>query len=50
LAELITAYLLGPVKFTRDAEEVGTLKDFTRQPMAEAEQELTSDVTLEEED
>ena len=50
LAELITAYLLGPVKFTRDAEEIGPLKDFTRQPMAEAEQELTSDVTLEEED
>ncbi|HUW74582.1 MAG TPA: osmoprotectant NAGGN system M42 family peptidase [Methyloceanibacter sp.] len=49
LAELITAYVLGPVKFTRDAKEVGTLKDFTRQPTAEAEQELTSDVEIEEE-
>jgi peptidase M42 family hydrolase len=48
LAELITAYLLGPVAFTRDAEEVGTLKDFTRQPTEEAEQELTSDVEIEE--
>jgi len=37
------------VKFTRDAKEVGTLKDFTRQPTAEAEQELTSDVEIEEE-
>jgi peptidase M42 family hydrolase len=48
LAELITAYVLGPVKFKRDAEEVGTLKNFTRQPTAEAEQELTSDVEIEE--
>jgi len=48
LAELITAYVLGPVKFTRDAEEVGTLKDFTRQPTEKAEQELTSDITMEE--
>lgn len=48
LAELITAYVLGPVKFTRDAEEIGTLKDFTRQPTEKAEQELTSDVTMEE--
>jgi len=49
LAELITAYVLGPVAFTRDAEEVGTLKDFTRQPTAEAAQELTSDVEIEDE-
>jgi peptidase M42 family hydrolase len=49
LAELITAYLLGPVAFTRDAEEMATLKDFTRQPTEEAEQELTSDVEIEEE-
>jgi peptidase M42 family hydrolase len=48
LAELITAYVLGPVAFTRDAEEVSTLKDFTRQPTKEAEQELTSDVEIEE--
>jgi len=48
LAELITAYVLGPVKFTRDEEEIGTLKDFTRQPTKEAEQELTSHVEIEE--
>jgi peptidase M42 family hydrolase len=50
LAELITAYLLGPVAFLRDAREVGTLKDFTYQPTEEAEQELTSDVRIEEEE
>jgi peptidase M42 family hydrolase len=50
LAELITAYLLSPVAFMRDAREVGTLKDFTYQPTEEAEQELTSDVRIEEEE
>jgi peptidase M42 family hydrolase len=49
LAELMTAYALSPVAFTRDAEEIGTLKGFTRQPTKTAEQELTSDVALEEE-
>jgi hypothetical protein len=34
----------------RDAREVGTLKDFTYQPTEEAEQELTSDVRIEEEE
>jgi peptidase M42 family hydrolase len=48
LAELITVYVLGPVAFTRDAEEIGPLKDFTRQPTKEAAQELTSDVEIEE--
>lgn len=50
LAELITAYLLGPVAFTRDAEEVSTLKGFTRQPTQEAEQELTSDIRIDEDE
>lgn len=49
LAELITVYVTGPVAFTRDAQEVGTLKGFPRQPMKEAEQELTSDVEIDEE-
>ena len=50
LAELITAYFLSPVEFKRDAAEVGTLKDFTYQPTEKAEQELTSDVRMEEEE
>jgi putative aminopeptidase FrvX len=49
LAELLTAYVLSPVDFSRDAMEVGPLKGFTKQPTEEAEQELTSDVELEEE-
>lgn len=48
LSELVTAYLLSPIAFVRDAEEVSTLKDFTRQPTAKAEQELTSDVRIDE--
>ena len=48
LAELVTAYALSPVDFTRDAMEVGPLKGFTEQPIEEAAQELTSDVELEE--
>jgi hypothetical protein len=39
---------LSPVAFVRDAEEIGTLKDFTRQPTEKAEQELTSDVRIDE--
>ncbi|MGB6346317.1 MAG: osmoprotectant NAGGN system M42 family peptidase, partial [Methyloceanibacter sp.] len=49
LAELVTAYALSPVDFTRDAMEVGPLKGFTEQPIEEAAQELTSDVEIEEE-
>lgn len=49
LAELITCYALSPVAFTRDAEEVGPLKGFTRQPTEEAEQDLTSKVEFEDE-
>ena len=48
LAELITAYLLSPVAFMRDVQEIGTLNGFTRQPTAEADQELTSDVKIDE--
>ena len=49
LSELVTAYVLSPVAFVRDAQEVGPLKGFTRQPTEEAEQELTSEVEIEEE-
>jgi peptidase M42 family hydrolase len=49
LAELITAYLLSGVAFTRDVQETGTLKGFTHQPTEEADQELTSDVQIDEE-
>lgn len=50
LAELITAYLLSPVAFKRDAAEIGTLKDFTHQPTEKATQELTSDMRIEDEE
>jgi putative aminopeptidase FrvX len=50
LAELVTAYALSPVDFSRDVMEVGPLKGFTKQPTEEAEQELTSDVEIAEED
>jgi hypothetical protein len=36
LAELITAYARSPVEIPRDAEEIGSLQGFTRQPMKEA--------------
>lgn len=47
LAELITAYALSSIAIRRDAMIVGPIKGFPRQPMVEAEQELTSDVELE---
>lgn len=50
LAELITAYLLSPVDFRRDAALVGTLEDFTHQPTQKAEQQLTSDIRIDEGD
>ncbi len=41
LAELITAYITSPVAIRRDAEEFSeSLRDFPRQPMAEAEAQL----------
>ncbi len=50
LAELVTAYVLSPVAFVRDAALVGTLDDFTHQPTQKAEQQLTSDVRIDEDD
>jgi peptidase M42 family hydrolase len=47
LAELITAYALSSIAIHRDAMVVGPLKGFPRQPITQAEQELTSDVELE---
>jgi putative aminopeptidase FrvX len=40
LAELMTAYAHSPVEIPRDAEEVGSLKGFTQQPMKEAKDTL----------
>lgn len=40
LAELVTAYATSPVEIERDRSAHGGLKGFTRQPLAEAEQEL----------
>ncbi|QPC41502.1 osmoprotectant NAGGN system M42 family peptidase [Kaustia mangrovi] len=43
LAELATAYAMSEVEIPRDAEEMGTLKGFTTQPMTEADQKLTAE-------
>jgi len=40
LAELLTAYAMSPVEIPRDAEELGSLKGFTKQPMKEAKNTL----------
>jgi peptidase M42 family hydrolase len=40
LAELITAYAMSAVEIPRDAEELGSLKGFTKQPMREAKNTL----------
>ena len=48
LAELITAYATSPVNIKRDFAESGDVKGFTRQPLAEAEQELSPDIEDEE--
>jgi hypothetical protein len=40
LAELVTAYTLSSVEITRDMDEIGTLKGFTKQPMKEAKNTL----------
>ena len=40
LAELITAYAMSAVEIPRDAEELGSLKGFTKQPMKEAKNTL----------
>ncbi len=46
LAELISVYVQSPVDIPRDAEEFGSLRGFTRQPTAEADQVLTGDAEL----
>ena len=38
LAELLTAYATSTVEITRDSKEIGDLRGFTTQPMAEARQ------------
>ena len=43
LAELVTAYTTAPVEITRDLKFHAGLEGFTRQPLAEAEQELAED-------
>jgi peptidase M42 family hydrolase len=40
LAELVTAYATSPVEIPRDADELGSLKGFTKQPMKEAKSTL----------
>ncbi|HEX5091950.1 MAG TPA: osmoprotectant NAGGN system M42 family peptidase [Burkholderiales bacterium] len=40
LAELLTAYAMSPVEIPRDAELLGSLKGFTKQPMKEAKNTL----------
>ena len=43
VAELITVFAVSEVEIARDAEELAGLSGFTRQPMTEAEQALTSE-------
>jgi peptidase M42 family hydrolase len=43
LAELVTAYVASSIEITRDARDLASLKGFTTQPMAEAEQDLSRD-------
>jgi peptidase M42 family hydrolase len=50
LAELVTAYVASPVEIARDATELGPLNGFTTQPMEEAEQELSSEGGLPDEE
>jgi len=41
LAELITAYAVSSVEIKSDLEEIGDVRDFTRQPTSEADQRLS---------
>jgi putative aminopeptidase FrvX len=43
LAELVTAYVQSPVEIGRDRAAISSLKGFTRQPMGEAEQDLSAE-------
>jgi putative aminopeptidase FrvX len=45
LTELVTAYAMSEVEISRDAQVLGSINGFPRQPTEEAAQELTSDVT-----
>jgi peptidase M42 family hydrolase len=49
LAELVTAYVTSPVAIERDAQITADIRGFTRQPTAEAEQELSSEIEHPEE-
>ena len=49
LSELLTAYLLSPITIRRDAEEVGPLNGFTKQPTQEADPKLTKELEEDEE-
>lgn len=49
LSELLTAYMLSPITIRRDAEEVGPLNGFTKQPTEEADPKLTQDLEEDEE-
>jgi peptidase M42 family hydrolase len=49
LAELVSAYVASSIEITRDARDLASLKGFTTQPMAEAEQELSRDSEMPEE-
>ena len=48
LSELITAYAVSPVMIKRDFKETSGVKGFTRQPIAEAEQDLSPDIEAKE--
>jgi peptidase M42 family hydrolase len=48
LAELVTCYAASPVEITRDFEETGNMKGFTRQATDAAEQDLNPDIEDEE--
>lgn len=48
LSELITAYAVSPVMIKRDFMETSGVKGFTRQPIAEAEQDLSPDIEARE--
>jgi peptidase M42 family hydrolase len=48
LAELITAYVASSIEISRDARDLASLKGFTTQPMAEAEQDLSRDTEVPE--
>jgi len=48
LAELITAYVASSIEISRDARDLASLKGFTTQPMAEAEQDLSRDTEIPE--